>query len=66
MRWQCGMCGSSVNFQVADYLYQMAASNLKRLATFDLESGSARSVYITQQSVYAALKSIANETITPR
>ena len=53
--------------EVADYLYRMAAGNLKRFATyFDLESGTARSIYITQQSVYAALKSIANETITPR
>ncbi|MFE1745597.1 hypothetical protein [Coleofasciculus sp. H7-2] len=37
-----------------------AADNLKRFATyFDLESGTARSVYITQQSVWAALKSKA-------
>lgn len=39
-----------VNVRVADYLYRMVAGNLKRFATyFDLESGTARSVYITQQ-----------------
>jgi hypothetical protein len=43
-----------VNFRVAaeaaDYLYRMVTGNLKRFATyFDLESGTARSVYITQQ-----------------
>jgi hypothetical protein len=44
--------------EAADYLYRMAAGNLKRFATyFDLESGTARSVYITQQSLRAALKS---------
>jgi hypothetical protein len=44
--------------EAADYLYRMAAGNLKRFATyFDLESGTARSLYITQQSVDAALKS---------
>jgi hypothetical protein len=53
--------------EVADQLYRIAAGNLKRFATyFDWESGTAKSIYITQQSVYAALKSIANETITPR
>ena len=36
--------------EVADYLYRMAAGHLKRFATyFDLESGTAQSVYITQQ-----------------
>jgi hypothetical protein len=36
--------------EVADYLYRMAAGNLKRFATyFDLESGTARELYITQQ-----------------
>jgi len=50
----------SVNVRVAaeaaDYLYRMAAGNLKQFATyFDLESGTARSVYITQQSVCATL-----------
>jgi hypothetical protein len=46
--------------EAADYLYRMAAGNLKRFATyFDLESGTARSLYITQQSVCAALKSNA-------
>lgn len=44
--------------EVADYLYRMAAGNLKRFATyFDLESGTARSIYITQQSVSTILKS---------
>jgi hypothetical protein len=52
----------SVNVRVATeavhYLYLMAAGNLKRFATyFDLESGTARSVYITQQSLRAALTS---------
>jgi hypothetical protein len=52
----------SVNVRVAaeaaDYLYRMAAGNLKRFATyFDLESGTARSIYITQQSVSTMLKS---------
>ena len=43
--------------EVADYLYRMAAGNLKRFATyFDLESGTARSVYVTQQSVCGVLK----------
>lgn len=60
----------SVNVRVAaeaaDYLYRMATGNLKRFATyFDLESGTARSLYITQQSVYALVKAIASEPITP-
>ena len=60
----------SVNVRVAveaaDCLYRMAAGSLKRFATyFDLESGTARAVYITQQSVYAVLKSIASEATTP-
>ena len=43
----------SVNVRVAaeaaDYLYRIVAGNLKRFATyFDLESGMARSIYITQ------------------
>jgi len=43
--------------EAADYLYRMAAGNLKRFATyFDLESGTARSLYITQQSVWAVAK----------
>lgn len=47
--------------EVADYLYRMAAGNLKRFATyFDLKSGTARSVYITQQSVYTVVKAIAS------
>ena len=46
--------------EVADYLYRMAAGNLKRFATyFDLESGTARELYITQQSVCALVKAIA-------
>ncbi|MEG4868542.1 hypothetical protein QUA89_06325 [Microcoleus sp. F10-B4] len=46
--------------EAADYLYRMAAGSLKRFATyFDLENGTARSVYITQQSVTVALKSKA-------
>ena len=54
----------SVNVRVAaeaaDFLYRMAAGNLKRFATyFDLESGTARSLYITQHSVCVALKSNA-------
>jgi hypothetical protein len=54
----------SVNVRVAaeatDYLYRMAAGNHKRFATyFDLESGTARSVYISPQSVYGVLKSNA-------
>jgi hypothetical protein len=41
----------------------MAAGNLKRFATyFDLESGTARSLYITQHSVCVALKSMLLET----
>ena len=60
----------SVNVRVAaeaaDYLYRMAAGSLKRFATyFDWDSGTARAVYITQQSVYAVLKSIASEATTP-
>ncbi|MCL1470333.1 hypothetical protein [Argonema antarcticum] len=55
----------SVNVRVAaeaaDYLYRMTAGNLKRFATyFDLESGTARSLYITQQLVCAALKVTGN------
>ena len=51
----------SVNVRVAaeaaDYLYRMVAGNLKRFAIyFDLESGAARSLYITQQSVSAVAK----------
>jgi len=47
--------------EVADYLYRMAAGNLKRFATyFDLESGTARSLYITQQSVWAVAKATAS------
>jgi len=39
----------------------MAAGNLKRFATyFDLESGTARSLYITQQSVWAVAKVTAS------
>ncbi|WP_445174806.1 hypothetical protein [Microcoleus sp.] len=54
----------SVNVRVAaeaaDFLYRMAAGNLKRFATyFDLESGTARSVYITQPSMCAVLNSKA-------
>ncbi|MEG4342493.1 hypothetical protein QUB70_04280 [Microcoleus sp. A003_D6] len=42
-----------VGAEVADYLYRMAAGNLKRFVTyFGLESRMARSVYITQQSVW--------------
>lgn len=45
----------SVNIRVAaeaaDYLYRTVAGNLKRFATyFDLESGTARSLYITLPS----------------
>jgi hypothetical protein len=43
--------------EAADYLYRTAAGNLKRFVTyFDLESGRARSVYITRQSVCGMLK----------
>jgi hypothetical protein len=36
--------------EVADYLYRMAAGNLKRFVTyFGLEIRMARSLYITQQ-----------------
>jgi hypothetical protein len=60
----------SVNVRVAgeaaDYLYRMAAGNLQRFATyFDLESGTARSLYITQHSVCAVVKAIASEAIIP-
>jgi len=44
--------------EVADYLYRMAAGNLKRFTTyFDLDSGTARSLYniIRQQSVCSFL-----------
>jgi len=45
--------------ELVDYLYRMAAGNLKRFATyFDLESGTARSVYVTEQSVCGLLKSL--------
>jgi hypothetical protein len=46
--------------EAADYLYRMAAGNLKGFATyFDLESRMARELYITQQSVCALVKAIA-------
>jgi hypothetical protein len=46
--------------EVADYLYRMAAGNLKRfrLPILTLESGTARSVYVTEQSVCGVLKSL--------
>ena len=45
--------------EVADYLYRMAAGNLKRFVTyFGLESGTARSVYVREQSVCGVLKSL--------
>ena len=55
----------SVNIQVAaeaaNYLYRMVAGNLKRFAIyFDLESGTARALYITQQSVWAVAKATAS------
>ena len=45
--------------EVADYLYRMAAGNLKRFVTyFGLESGTGRSVYVREQSVCGVLKSL--------
>ncbi|XZN99979.1 MAG: hypothetical protein ACM65L_15685 [Microcoleus sp.] len=46
--------------EVADYLYRIGKGNLKQFVTyFDLESRTARSIYITQQLVYPALISHA-------
>jgi hypothetical protein len=55
----------SVNIRVAGAIgglpVRMVAGNLKEFATyFDLESGTARSLYITQQSVWAVAKATAS------
>jgi hypothetical protein len=42
--------------EAADYLYRMAGGNLRRFATISIWRVGRREHYITQQSVWAALK----------
>jgi PRTRC genetic system ThiF family protein len=50
--------------EAAEYLIQLTTGQLKRFATyFDLMSGSARSIYITQRSITRVLENLPKSTI---